>query len=99
MGDVLSHARPTPVQEEDEGASKNDVRDDREAVRDCREPLIGRTRAAVMSAPLHARFGGWTYRAFRPGGKTTCLKSAEAYGQFMSRSGGWNVEILTRLRS
>lgn len=80
------------MQEEDEGASENDVRDNREAVRDCREPLIGQTRAAVMSAPLHTGHEGrpvdLTYRAFRPGSKATCLKSAEAYGQSMSRSGG-----------
>lgn len=98
-GDVLPHARPTPVQEEDEGASEDDVRDNREAVRDCREPLIGRTRAAVMSAPLHTGPVDLTHRAFCPGGKATCLKSAEAYSQSMSGSGGWDVEILTRLRS
>lgn len=38
---VLPHASPAPVQEENEGASEYDVRDDREAVRDCHEPLIG----------------------------------------------------------
>lgn len=38
---VLPHARPAPVQEEDEGGREYDVRDDRESVRDCHEPLIG----------------------------------------------------------
>lgn len=58
--DVLPHARPTPVQEEDEGAGEDDVRDDCEAVRDCREPLMRRTRVADVSESLYAQ--RWSLR-------------------------------------
>lgn len=70
------------MQEEDEGGREYDVRDDREAVRDCHKPLSRRTHAAAISVPLYAghdrRLVDSAYRAFGPGCKALCLESVKA---------------------